>query len=258
MPIGEDALAVFQPLQGSIRDHAVAHSNVEQPVAVGEDDALQRPVAHHARGSDVTSSSVASCCKDPSYDLTELCGNFFREVQIGGYEKPEEWPVVGPGLLTQPFHVRPFFGLRQPWAAYVLALFVVVAQPVTSLAWLGGAHATPEQAALHETAVEHGYADHHGGLGHHAHEDPRRDAETDAHFPPSTLGSEFASAAPHAGPFQDLLQTLIQAMLAMPPDAPSPGEAPRGASLAEDLPSQHSPPVPHRPPTLLLTTVDVL
>ena len=166
----------------------------------------------------------------------------------------------GPRLLVRPFHIRLFFGARRlgAAAAYVLALFVVVAQPVASLAWLGGAHATPEQAALHEAAVEHGHTRHHGASGHHAHETPRRDDETDARFPPSTLGSEFASAAPHAGPLQDLLQTLLQAMLVVPPDAPSPGEAPLGVSSAEDLPSQHSPSVPHRPPVSLLPDPAVL
>lgn len=166
----------------------------------------------------------------------------------------------GPRLLARPFHTGPFFGLRHAGAvaACVLALLVLVAQPVASLAWLGGAHATPEQAALHEAAVEHGYTHHHGASGHGAQEPPRGDDETEAHVPPSTLGSEFASAAPHAGPFQDLLQTLLQAILIVPPDAPSPGGAPRGVSPAENLPSQHSPPVPHRPPMLLLPTSDVL
>jgi len=166
----------------------------------------------------------------------------------------------GPRLLGWPFHIRPLLGARRlrTAVAYALALFVVVAQPVAFLAWLGGAHATPEQAALHEAAVGYGYTHHHGESGHHTNENPRRDDETDAHFPPSTLGSEFASAAPHAGPFQDLLQTLLQAMLVVPPDAPSPGEAPRTALLVEDLPSQHSPPVPHRPPIPLLPNPAIL
>jgi hypothetical protein len=163
-------------------------------------------------------------------------------------------------LMAGPLHIRPSVGARRlgAAAACVLALFVVVAQPVASLAWLGGAHATPGQAALHEAAVEHGYLHHHGASGHHAHETPRGDDETDAHVPQPALGQDFASAAPHAGPLQDLLQTLLQAMLVAPPDAPSPVEAPRGVSLAEGLTSQHSPPVPHRPPILLLPTIDVL
>ncbi len=166
----------------------------------------------------------------------------------------------GPRLIAGTFHIRLFFGARRlgAAAAYVLALFVVVAQPVASLAWLGGAHATPEQAALHEEAVEAGHTHHHGEPGHHAHEPLRGDGGTDAHFPRPALGQDFASAALHAGPFQDLLQTLLQAMLVVPPDVPSPGGAPRGVSLAEDFLSQHSPPVPHRPPILLLPTIDVL
>ncbi len=166
----------------------------------------------------------------------------------------------GPRLIAGPLHIRLFFGTRRlgAAAAYALALFVVVAQPVASLAWLGGAHATPEQAALHEEAVEAGHTYHHGESGHHAHEPPRGDDETDAHVPQPALGQDFASAAPHAGPFQDLLQTLLQAMLVVPPDAPSSGGAPRGVSLAENFLSQHSPPVPHRPPILLLPTIDIL
>ncbi len=73
----------------------------------------------------------------------------------------------GPRLIAGPFHIRPFFVARRlgSAAAYALALFVVVAQPVASLAWLGGAHATPEQAALHEEAVEAGHTHHHGESG---------------------------------------------------------------------------------------------
>ena len=166
----------------------------------------------------------------------------------------------GPRLLAWRFQPRPLFGARQlgTVAACVLALFVVVAQPVASLAWLGGAHATPEQAALHEAAVEHGHAHHHGASAHHAHDAPQGDAETSARYPVSALGPEFTSAAPHAGPFQDLLQTLSQGMLAMAPDTPSPGDPAGGASLAEKLPSQHSPPVPQRPPILLLPDPAIL
>jgi hypothetical protein len=133
-------------------------------------------------------------------------------------------------------------------AVHVLALVVVVSQPVASLAWLGGMHATVEQASLHQAAVAHGHNHHHGALEHPPVE---RDDKTDVHFSRSILGPEFASAVPYVGPFQDLLQTLLQAMLAVLADTPSPGEQPRQASLAEDLPSQHSPSVPHRPPILL-------
>jgi hypothetical protein len=132
-------------------------------------------------------------------------------------------------------------------AAHVLALVVVVSQPIAYLAWLGGMHATLDQAALHEAAVAHGHNHHHGALEHHEH----RDDKTDAHFSPSILGPEFASAAPYAGSLQDLLQTLFQAMLAVLADTPSPVAQPRHASPAKDLPSQHSPSVPHRPPILL-------
>src|SRR4028119_1697025 len=95
----------------------------------------------------------------------------------------------GPRLIAEPFHIRPFFGARRlgAAAAYALALFVVVAQPVASLAWLGGAHATLGQAALHEEAVEHGYTHHHGESAHHAHNPPQGDAETSARYPVSAL-----------------------------------------------------------------------
>jgi len=160
----------------------------------------------------------------------------------------------GPKLIARLFHIRPPVGAPQlgAVAACVLALFVAVAQPVASLAWLGGAHATLEQAALHEAAAEHGYTHHHGASAHQAHKPPRGDDETDLHVPRPALEQDFASAVTHAGPFQDLLQTLLQAMLVAPPDAPSPDAAPNGPSLAEGLTPQHSPPVPHRPPILLL------
>jgi hypothetical protein len=139
-------------------------------------------------------------------------------------------------------------------AAHVLGLFVVIAQPVASLAWLSGVHVTLEQAAVHQAAVEHGHNHHHGALGQHEHQPAERN-ETDVHSPRSTHGPEFASAASYAGPFQDLLQTLLQATLAVLLDTSSPGDPSRGASLAEELPSQHSPPVSHRPPILLLLTL---
>jgi hypothetical protein len=136
-------------------------------------------------------------------------------------------------------------------SAHVLALFVVVSQPLASLAWLGGMHATLEQASLHQAAVAHGHNHHHGALEHHQHTDDK----TDVHFSRSILGPEFASAAPYEGTFQDLLQTLFQAMLVVLADTPSLGDPSRGALLAEELPSQHSPSVPHRPPILLLPTL---
>jgi hypothetical protein len=143
-------------------------------------------------------------------------------------------------------------------AEHVLALFVVVSQPVASLAWLGGMHATLEQAALHEAAVEHAHNHHHGALEHHDHQHEHKDDTTDVHFSRSILGPEVASAAPYAGSLQDLLQTLFQAMLAVLADTPSPGEQPRQASPTKALPSQHSPSVPHRPPMLLPMTFTIV
>ena len=136
-------------------------------------------------------------------------------------------------------------------AAHVLALVVIVSQPVASLTWLGGMHATLEQAALHQAAVAHGHNHHHGALEQPEHQPQHTDDKTDSHFSRSILGPEFASAAPYAGTFQDLLQTLFQAMLAVLTHTPSPGEQSRHTSLAESISSQHSPSVPHRPPILL-------
>jgi hypothetical protein len=143
-------------------------------------------------------------------------------------------------------------------AAHVLALVVVVSQPVASLAWLGGMHATLEQAALHQAAVEDGHNHHHGALEHHEHQPRHRDDKTDVHFSRSILGSDFASAAPYAGTFQDLLLTIFQATLAVLAETPSPGAQPRHGSPAKDLPSQHSPSVPHRPPILLPLTFTIV
>jgi hypothetical protein len=149
---------------------------------------------------------------------------------------------------------RPLGGM----AAHVLALFVVVSQPVASLAWLGGMHATLDQAALHQAAVAHGHHHQHGPLEHHEDKPQHTDDNPDVHFFRSILGPEFVSAAPYTGPIQDLLQTLFQAMLAVPPATPSPGEQQRQASPVKDLPSQHSPSVPHRPPILLPLTLTIV
>lgn len=131
-------------------------------------------------------------------------------------------------------------------AAYALVLVVVLAQPVTSLAWLGGVHATIEQASLHEEAIEHGYYHHHGAPQHHGHQPSSDAGKTDAQFSRTALGPVYASAAIYVGPFNDLLQ----AALTTPPDAPSPDNPPRCVSLAEAVPCQHSPPVPHRTPII--------
>ncbi|HEX2742125.1 MAG TPA: hypothetical protein VHM69_16915 [Rubrobacter sp.] len=133
-------------------------------------------------------------------------------------------------------------------AAHVLALTVILAQPVASLAWLGGTHATPEQAALHEAAVEHGHYYHHGAPRHDVHYPG--DGKTDTQFSQVKAGPEFTTAASHAAPFQDLLR----ATLAGAPKAPMPDDLLRYAPPAGGAPSQYSPPVPHRPPILLFST----
>ena len=136
-------------------------------------------------------------------------------------------------------------------AAHVLALFVIVSQPVATLAWLGGMHATPDQAALHEAAIAHGLNHHHGTSEHHEHQLEHSGDNSDVHFSRSLLGPEFAAAVPYVGPYQDLLQNLFEATLAVLADTRSPGEEPRHGSPAKELPSQRVPSVPHRPPILL-------
>jgi hypothetical protein len=135
---------------------------------------------------------------------------------------------------------------RSLWvvAVYALVLLVVLAQPVASLAWLGGVHATIEQAALHDEAVKHGHYHHHGAPQHHDHRPSSGAGKTDTQFSRVAFGPVYASAAIFTGPFHDLLQ----AALTPPPDAPSPDNPPRCVSLAEVVLCQHSPPVPHRPP----------
>jgi hypothetical protein len=142
-------------------------------------------------------------------------------------------------------------------AAHVLALVVIVSQPVASLTWLGGMHATLEQAALHQAAVAQGHNHHHGALEQPEHQPEYRDDKTDVHFSRSILGPEFPSAAPYAGSFQDLLQTLLQVTLTVACGVLSSDDRPRSAPLAEDVPSQHSPTVPHRPPILLLPSLAI-
>jgi hypothetical protein len=148
--------------------------------------------------------------------------------------------------MTWPSHKCLFFDGRPLWAvaAYTLVLIVILAQPVASLAWLGGAHATIEQATLHEVATAHGHYHHHGALQHHEHRPGGGAVKTEPRFSQTALGLVYASARALSGPFQDLLQ----ATLTIPPDAPSPDNPPRCAPPAEVVLCQHSPPVPYGPP----------
>jgi hypothetical protein len=148
--------------------------------------------------------------------------------------------------MTWPTHKCPFVDGRLLWvvAAYALVPIVILTQPVASLAWLGGAHATIEQATIHEVATEQGHYHHHGALQHHEHRPSGGAGKTYAQSSLRVLEPIYASAVTHLGPFQDLLQ----ATLTIPSDAPSPDNPPRCAPLAEVVHCQHSPPVPHRPP----------
>jgi hypothetical protein len=218
--------------------------------------ALRHSQAHQRPRTRLRGTAAGELRQPQRTGIAKRRGELFSRVLGRHVPRSSAKGVKWSELLARPFHMHLFFDARLlgAVAAHVLALFVVVAQPVASLAWLGGAHATLEQAALHEAAVANGHNHHHGTLERHEHPPVERDDKTDVHISRSTLGPEFASAAPYTGPFQGLLQILLQAMLAVLPDAPSPGEQPRRASPAEDVSSQHSPSVPHKPPILLSLT----
>jgi hypothetical protein len=129
----------------------------------------------------------------------------------------------------------------RPWGAVTLcglAVAVALAQLVASWAWSAGAHVTVEQVTLHEEAVAHGHADHHGGHTHahsHGHGD---------HASPEALGPVFAPADDLAGPYQDVLHGA----LVRRPDLFSRAGGHRLDPLDPFSLAQIFPPVPHRPP----------
>lgn len=129
-------------------------------------------------------------------------------------------------------------GLRGTAAVYALALAVAVAQLVASWAWASGAHVTVEQVALHEEAVAHGHADHHGG---HAHDYGSHHVTSEA------LGPVFAPAPDHAGLYQDVLHGALVGR----PDLLTRVVGYRLDPRDGLSPAQHFPPVPHRPPITL-------
>ncbi len=147
-----------------------------------------------------------------------------------------------------------FLCARRLWAATAcaFALAVILAQPVASLSWLAGAHATLEQAALHEEALAHGYADHHDGHesalaggGHRAGPANCGACEADAHLRPDPPGGPVFGPAPApAGPFQDVLHGTLPGS----PEEARPDGARRLALPADLPPPQNFPAVPHRPP----------
>ena len=118
----------------------------------------------------------------------------------------------------------------------VLALMLVLAPPVASLAWLAGAHATIEQVAFHEESLEHEHVDHHGTHRHGVHEEP--------HAEPGSAGFVLSPSAASAGPSQDVLQGA----LARSPDESPPDGAQRLVSPNDLPPPQNFPLGPHRPP----------
>ena len=136
--------------------------------------------------------------------------------------------------------------------ACALALAVILAQPVASLTWLAGAHATLEQVALHEEALAHGHADHHHGHasahaygGHRAGPANCGACEVDAHLRPDLPGGPVFGPAPApVGPFQDVLHGALSGS----PEGSPPDGARRLAMPADLPPPQNFPAVPHRPP----------
>jgi hypothetical protein len=129
-----------------------------------------------------------------------------------------------------------------------VSLALVLAQPVASLAWLAGAHATIEQIVLHETALEHGHAHHHGG-----HRHGEQYTSPMPHSPPEHSGAELTSvglslvlspAAASAGSYHDVLQGSLTA----PPHVVPTTNLWHLDPSMDILFQQHFPPVPHRPP----------
>jgi hypothetical protein len=147
-----------------------------------------------------------------------------------------------------------FLDVRRLRAATVcaLALAVMLAQPVASFTWLAGAHATPEQIALHEEALAHGQADHHDGPasvhaygGHRVGPAHCRACEADARLGPDLPGGPVFGPAPApAGPIQDILHGMVSGL----PKGARPDGAQRLAPPADLPPPQNFPAVPHRPP----------
>jgi hypothetical protein len=120
-------------------------------------------------------------------------------------------------------------------AVYALALAVALAQLVASWAWASGAHVTVEQVALHEEAVAHGHADHHGG---HVHDHGSHHVTSEA------LGPVFAPAPDLAGLYQDVLHGALVGR----PDLLTRVVGHRLDPRDGLSPAQHFSPVPHRPP----------
>src|SRR3712207_8883749 len=103
--------------------------------------------------------------------------------------------------MIWPSHKCLYFNGRPLWvvAAYTLVLIVVLAQPLASLAWLGGAHATIEQATLHEEATEHGHYHHHGALKHHEQRPSGGAGNSEGQTSLTTPGPGFPSVPHHSG-----------------------------------------------------------
>jgi hypothetical protein len=147
------------------------------------------------------------------------------------------WREAEDGFLSPSGAASGSVGSRPCGAAtlYGLALAVALAQLVASWAWSAGAHVNVEQVALHEEAVAHRHADHHGGQHAHSH--------GHHHASPEAPGPVYAPAD-HTNPYQDVLHGA----LVRRPDLLSRGDGHRRDALEFFSAAQNFPPVPHRPP----------
>jgi hypothetical protein len=154
-------------------------------------------------------------------------------------------------LLTAP-EALPMGSLLRDWlsrVAVVCAVVLSLAPPAASVAWLMGGHATIEQVVQHESALEHGHADHHGSYAAgdvHAPQ-PGAPAQHGSEEPDAVgLSLELSPAAASASLYHD----AFQGGLVEPPDIRTTAEAWRLRSSAEISLRQHFPPILHRPPVV--------
>ncbi|QIN79301.1 hypothetical protein GBA65_13165 [Rubrobacter marinus] len=125
----------------------------------------------------------------------------------------------------------------------LLALALILAQPVSYFAWFEGEHVTLEQAKLHDEAIGSGNLHHHG-LGSKAvpgfgGAQGRPVADLDASTPDLAPTANLAALSP------DSLKSVPVEKTASPHRADDARPLFRQASA---LANQHFPSVPHRPP----------
>lgn len=126
-----------------------------------------------------------------------------------------------------------------------LAVVVALAAPGASVAWYHGSHATPEQAALHRQAREHGHENHHGNH----HHDPAGTGTNLCATLTGALGLSPGTVALYAGSAtaRSLLDSL-QSDGCGPPALASPDRAPPWRVLTPPGSGQTRPAPLLRPP----------